>query len=266
MLLLLSVPILRQTFYEIFLRTHQALAIFTASSVWRHLRFIDGFPWLYIYIYGGVACFLNLVYVGLTVYRNKRRGNPFPRFLVRQQDGGICVTVELSRPVRVEAGQYINLWVWAPAVNPWSWIQTHPFTVISWSPIEQISLELLIEPRSGLTSKLIQTGTVERPTDDASLSYPALFSGPHGVSFPVWEFKTVIMFATGFGIAALLPFLEKLVHGRKFFKGCARRIHLVWHVQDLGRFKRIIHILNHHLEDDAIGKGYVCTSYLLLPG
>lgn len=62
-----------------------------------------------------------------------------------------------------------------------------------------------------------------------------------------------------FGIAAMLPYLEKLIHGRKFLKGRVRRIHLVWHVHDFGRFKRVIHLLNRYLDDDAIGKGYVPT-------
>ena len=136
-------------------------------------------------------------------------------------------------------------------------MQSHPFTVASWSPTEQGSLKLFIEPRKGFTSKLLRAGETKKPGDDASLSYLALFTGPHGICFPVWDFKTVLMFATGFGIVAMLPYLENLIHGHKYHKSRTRRIHLVWHVEDLRQFVMILDLLNECLKDDAIGKGYV---------
>ncbi|KAK3304834.1 putative cell surface metalloreductase [Chaetomium strumarium] len=256
-LLLLSMPLLRRAFYEIFLRTHQAIAIFAASSIWWHLRSMPRFPWEYIYIYGGLSGILNLFQLGCTAYRNKRWGSPLPRLIIREDGGDVCITVELSRPVRLKAGQYINLWIWAPTVSFWSWTQSHPFTVVSWSPAEQRSLELLIQPRKGFTSKLLQTNKRMKNGDDASLSYPALFSGPHGISFPVWGFKTVLMFATGFGIAAMLPYLEKLIHDHKYCKSRTRRIHLVWHTEGIPQFTRILNLLNYRLKDDAIDNSYI---------
>jgi predicted ferric reductase len=193
------------------------------------------------------------------MYRNKSLGSPLPRVFIRADDGVVWATVELSRPLRLEAGQYINLWISAPTVSLWSWMQSHPFTVASWSPTEQCSLTLFIEPRKGFTSKLSQASTMTKAGDDTSISYSALFTGPHGISSPVWGFKTVLMFATGFGIVAMLPYLEKLIHGHKFGKGRTRRIHLVWHVEDIRQFTRILDLLNDRLKDDAMDKGYVCT-------
>ena len=217
------------------------------------------FPWRYIYIYAGVSCLSGLVQLGLTAYRNKRWGSPLPRVFIGGDGEGISVTIELSRPVRLDAGQYLNLWIWAPTASLWSWMQSHPFTVISWSPTEQSRLELFIEPRRGFTSKLVHTGKRMKTIDDALPSYTALFSGPHGISFPVWGYKTVLMFATGFGIVAMLPYLEKLIHGQKSCNGRTRRIHLVWHVEDIRRFTRMLDRLNDCLKDDAVDKGYVCT-------
>ncbi|KAJ6000915.1 hypothetical protein N7481_001324 [Penicillium waksmanii] len=34
------------------------------------------------------------------------------------------IRVILPRPIKIDAGQYINLWT--PSVGFWSWIQTHP--------------------------------------------------------------------------------------------------------------------------------------------
>jgi hypothetical protein len=49
------------------------------------------------------------------------------------------------------------------------------------------------------------------------------------------------MVASGFGIAAHLPYLKRLIHGYNARKLRARRIHLVWQVRDIGKsLKRII--------------------------
>jgi NAD(P)H-flavin reductase len=135
----------------------------------------------------------------------------------------------MSRPIEVKAGKYTNLWI--PTVSFWSFLQSHPFVVTSWADGKQDTLELFIQPRRGLTRELFSHGTL-----DKSVSVPrlALFSGPHGISVPVGEYETVLMVATGFGIAAQLPYLRKLIHGYNTCKARTRRVHLVWQLQNLG--------------------------------
>ncbi|KFY55815.1 hypothetical protein V496_06884, partial [Pseudogymnoascus sp. VKM F-4515 (FW-2607)] len=68
---------------------------------------------------------------------------------------------------------YINLWI--PSVSFWSFLQTHPFTVMSWDPKDQDRLDLLIEPRRGLTREMLyhaEKGYTINPL--------VMFSGPHG--------------------------------------------------------------------------------------
>lgn len=61
-----------------------------------------------------------------------------------------------------------------------------------------------------MTRELFSHGTLD---ERGSAPRLALFSGPHGISVLVGEYETVLMVATGFGIAAQLPYLRKLIHG-----------------------------------------------------
>jgi NAD(P)H-flavin reductase len=46
-------------------------------------------------------------------------------------------------------------------------------------------------------------------------------------------YKNILMVASGFGIAAQLPYLKRLIHGYNARQLCARRVHLVWQVRDI---------------------------------
>jgi hypothetical protein len=86
------------------------------------------------------------------------------------------IRILLPRPLKVEPGQYINLWM--PSVSLSSWMQTHPFTVVSWSRDRQDTIELLLQPRDGLSADLVGYAPAAK---ESSISFLALFTGPHGV-------------------------------------------------------------------------------------
>jgi NAD(P)H-flavin reductase len=136
--------------------------------------------------------------------------------------------LHLPAPLKFEAGRYINLWI--PSINFWSFLQTHPFTVVSWAATAQDTLDLLIEPRGGLTRELLyhaERGYTINPI--------VMFSGPHGIDVAMDEYESVLMVASGFGIAALLPYLKKLIYGYNTRVGRARRIHVIWQISARGR-------------------------------
>jgi NAD(P)H-flavin reductase len=155
----------------------------------------------------------------LTLIYYNRAG--YSRAHITRNNNTIKVRVELSRPLNIKAGQYICLWI--PSVSSWSFLQSHPFTVTSWSDGKQSNLDLFIEPRGGLTRELLQY---------SGSSFPALICGPHGKSAPIGNFETVLMVASGFGIAAQLPYLKQLVYG---YKARPRRVHLVWEIENAGK-------------------------------
>jgi NAD(P)H-flavin reductase len=140
---------------------------------------------------------------------------------ITHEYGAVRVRIQLQKSLNVKAGQAINLWMW---------LQSHPFVVISWAEKPQDHLDLFIEPRRGLTRDLLyhaKSGHVMSPW--------VLFSGPHGKSIPMDDCENILMVASGFGIAAHLPYLKQLIHGYNAREVRARRIHLVWQVRDIGK-------------------------------
>ena len=48
------------------------------------------------------------------------------------------------------------------------------------------------------------------------------------------------MIASGFEMAALLPYLKPLIHGYQTRKAYACQVRVVWEVQSIGKWKRYI--------------------------
>jgi hypothetical protein len=62
----------------------------------------------------------------------------------------------------------------------------------------------------------------------------AMFTGPHGTSEIVDGYETVLLVASGFGIAATIPYLKKMIHGYNTCTLHVRRVHLVWQIESIG--------------------------------
>lgn len=200
------------------------MAVLSAYSIWRHLAKTPLSVKIYIYVFSGLFASTFTLQCFSIAYRNRTLGRHGTRAEITRSGTAISIVLTLSHPLRVQAGQYIYLWL--PGVSPLSFLQTHPFTVVSWSPEEQKELVLLVEPRNGLT-KSLSTATAS--------PHRALFSGPHGKSMPVGNYETVLMLASGSGIAAQLPYLKQLMHGHE---ASPRRVHLVWQVERIGERSR----------------------------
>jgi FAD-binding domain len=228
-LLILSVvlgPLLRQRYYELFLRLHQALAAGVAACTVLHLLATGWLRWPLLYAYGGLVLVVTLFQLGRTIYMNKRRESPLPRIALNSDHGTITATITVPRPIVVEAGQYINIWV--PSVSLFS---SHPFTVVSWSPDPVKELKLFIQQRKGFTSRLQSRAELHSTSSSVSRM---LFSGPHGSGPPVWDYEHILFFVQDYGIAAALPHLQKLVLGRARGHNKPRRVHVLWHVHEIG--------------------------------
>ncbi|KAK1994156.1 hypothetical protein LX36DRAFT_727987, partial [Colletotrichum falcatum] len=162
---------------------------------------------------------------------NRLPGYSFPQTSSNNSGDVIILKVALSRPVIVNAGQSICLWVLTPSAKLRSLWQMHPFVVASWSNSPLETFDLLVEPRSGLTQKFLQFSKSQK----APKTCISLFSGPHGTSIPVTDYDVVLMVASGYGIAAQLPYLKKLIYEFNSRKARTRRIHLVWKLHTIGK-------------------------------
>ncbi len=182
------------------------------------------FPGLYLYIAAGIffaVCLLQLV---LVLYRNNIG---LSKAQISYDSRAISVRVHLRRPIKVDTGQYINIWM--PSASFWSFTQTHPFTVVSWSDTPQDHLDLFIQPRRGFTKELFSLSKYGPTTSIIG------FNRPHRKTLPINQYKNILMIATSYGITAHLPWLKKLIFDHYSRKTSVHRTHLVWQIKDLGR-------------------------------
>lgn len=175
----------------------------------------------------------------------------------RTMVNAVHVRVLLPRPVRVQAGQYINLWM--PSVSLCSWMQTHPFTVVSWSKGKQDTMELLVKPRRGLTADLARYAPTDERSEESSISFLALITGPHGLSEEIGHYESILLLASGCGVAGAIPYLKKAIYGYNTCTSQIRRLHLVWQVESIDEMSAALTLLNRLLKDDIVDGGYVGT-------
>ncbi|KAE9987537.1 hypothetical protein EG328_002522 [Venturia inaequalis] len=139
----------------------------------------------------------------------------------------------------------------------WSFLQSHPFTVTSWAEGKQDSLDLLIEPRGGFTQRLLLNSKAARKAGGRLQPRLALFTGPYGTSASVNRYETVVMVASGFGIAGQLPYLKKLIYGYNTCTTRTRRVHLVWQLETIDIGIAAQSYLNDALTDDLLDDGNI---------
>jgi NAD(P)H-flavin reductase len=207
---------------------HQGLAAVAIFGIWRHITSSSLFTSLYIYI--SLVLFPTTFFLqgGFILYRNGAFCGRLPRAKITTEDSNsVAIRIRLSRPLKVAAGQYVNVWI--PSVSFWSFLQSHPFVITSWSECKQGSIDLLVTSQRGFTQKL------QHYTRADGGDYLALFSGPHGISIPVDRSETVVMVANGFGMASFLPYLRQLIYSYNTWKSPTRRIHVIWQLEKPGK-------------------------------
>ncbi|KAE8307941.1 hypothetical protein BDV41DRAFT_568620 [Aspergillus transmontanensis] len=257
-----SIPWCRHWSYEIFLRGHQILAGLFVYGAWQHLSSESTSSKIYLLIaLGTFALTLLLELITLLHHNGLFAGRGTPRVIVsfsasESKEGPVVnavhIRVLLPRPMKVEAGQYINLWM--PSVSLFSWMQTHPLTVTSWSKGKQDTVELLVKPRSGFTADLLRYALAAA---GSSVSFLALFTGPHGVSEEASDYESILVLASGSGIAAAIPCLKKMIHSYNTCTSQARRLHLVWQVESVDQMTPALSLINNLLKDDIMDDGYI---------
>ena len=221
--LVLSSIIFRRYCYEVFTKLHLILAGFTVSAIWLHLpsQRVLTFPKIYLIASSSLWAIARILHLAHSVYRNFRRGT-LNRAFIQQTSSMFLVHVTLSRPWKFQAGQFVYLC--APGVSPSSFVQSHPFAVSWWYKDEQNSdvVVFMIQPRRGFTNNLLRSVGHNRKI---------ILNGPYGQSPDFGQFGTVLMFASGAGIAAQLPFVKQLLEGYKDYRVQTRRIALYWEME-----------------------------------
>ena len=201
--------------------------------MWRYVKDELVFPGLCIYISCGTFVVTALVELLWIIYRNFT----FHCGLFRANFDIVCdairIKIRVSRPWNIRAGHYINIRL--SGVGCRTLLESHPFRVVSWvvdtsSKPKLTTVHLLVEPRDGFIPRLLRYA--KRSSEGTR--HLVLYSGPHGTPTSMKEYDTVLLIATGFGIAAILPHLKELLDGYGRCEVVTRRVHVVWQLKGEG--------------------------------
>jgi predicted ferric reductase len=209
-----------------------------------------------------------------------QRANKATVFRIPQSTEAMLLHLTVSRPWKFRGGQYI--YVCIPATNWTSFCQYHPFFIMGWSSNHN-TVELLVQHRHGFTGKSIfyserlDSSSTERgqsyqlrPTNPASnpqiQSRPspmessgidfnmkrlvegpcltAFIEGPYEQQLDLESYGTVILVATGVGVAPQLSWIQQLLYGIQNSVVKTRKISLLWEIEAEGlwRTKQNVHI------------------------
>ena len=221
---------IRRPSYELFLRAHHACAVLRAYAMWRHVKDESAFPGLCIYISYGIFVVTALLELLWILHRYSTVHHGLSRANIDIIRDTIRIKIQVPRRWNIRAGQYINIRL--PGVGCRDLLESHPFMIVSWamdasSTPKLTTVHLLVEPRDRFAHRLLRYA--KRSSE--GIRYLVLYSGPHGIPTPMKEYETVLMVATGFGIAAVLLHLQELLDGDERCEVVTRRVHVVWQLK-----------------------------------
>ena len=177
----------------------------------------------------------SVIHVGgtLLIYRNFSFHRGVSRAEIDVVRDVIRIKIQVRRPWTIRAGQYINIWL--PRVGYRALLESHPFMIVSWAADTSWkpklkTVQLLVEPRDGFTHRLLRYAK----RSSGKTKHLVLYSGPYGSPASMKEYGTVLLIATGFGIAAILPHLKELLDGYEKCEVVTRKIHVVWQLKEEG--------------------------------
>lgn len=135
--------------------------------------------------------------------------------------------MRLSRGWHHRAGQYVYLCV--PGVSRTSFLQLHPFYVAWWYREGEFDYTVfIIEKYTGFTKFLVECSSRDRRAHE---HLTALIEGPYGKELELDLYGTVLLFATGIGIAGQLSYVSQLLQDYRSCETKTKRIALFWQVR-----------------------------------
>jgi predicted ferric reductase len=236
-LLFSSIAYVRRRFYEIFQKLHLILTAILIAAIYLHSTSKNLFKAPILYLFAAICLQVSIAILrfGQILYRNIKHRTPLNRATVRtityktkRRDipvsDAVHVHIRLSRPWQHRAGQYVYLSI--PGVSHTSFVQSHPFFVPWWyRDAKGDFIVLIVEKRKGFTQDLFHNATNDL---DQYNKMRAVIEGPYGKELDLKSYGTVLLFATGIGIAGQLPYITQLLDGYYNFGEKNRKIALFW--------------------------------------
>jgi predicted ferric reductase len=219
-----SAPSFRNRLYEIFRIIHFGCSTAICVLLWLHIATAKK---IYRIQAGICLCVWISTYTHrnlLLLYRNFRIGKPRTRVSIENIHNTLKVNVSLPRPWRVKPGQYVYLTTARSGF--FSILQRHPF-MIAKSKSKEYDFEMRILPASGFTRRLLGISLGNRT------SYLGAFiEGPYGHGFDLRDYGTVVLLASGIGIAGQLPYIQELIRDYRCSETKTRDLLLIWLVEN----------------------------------
>lgn len=231
---LISVGFVRQAIYEWFLNVHTLLSAVVVVAAWRHVPSKTA-AGLFVRVGMGVWAVATGIHWLVFAFRNLALGRSLATAVATKLSNtdpsdhalvgpltALRVDVTVPRPWRVKAGQSIFLSI--PSLGLFTGVRGHPFMISWWERDEKgLRLSLLVQSRGGFTTAL------SRRSDKV---LRAFIDGPYRTPHDFGEYGTVVMIASGIGIAGHMPYIKDLIRGYNSCEVQTRRILLVWQIED----------------------------------
>ncbi|KAH6704163.1 hypothetical protein BKA61DRAFT_560084 [Leptodontidium sp. MPI-SDFR-AT-0119] len=235
-ILLFSFRVGRRLFYEWFLNLHLLLFITASIAIRRHVfskKPAEIFLQIGIYLWLGMTTLHWLMFA----FRNFAIGRPFAKAIatrlsnpypsdksLTEPSNVLQVDITVPRKWKVRASQHVFLSI--PKLGVLVGLRGHPFMI---SCQKGLTISLLVKSRTGFTRQL------DRYTNRELLAF---IDGPYGIQHKFGDYGTVIMFATGIGIAGHIPYIKDLISGYNNCEVRTRRILLVWQINKESESRR----------------------------
>jgi predicted ferric reductase len=242
-------------YYEAFAVIHRVSPAVIIAAVWIHTGTgrLTTAPTIYLLV---AACILTItwcLWLIRIIYRNFRIGSKLPRATMEKNGKIMIVSVALpkSRSWNFKAGQHVKLCI--PCLSWGSILQWHPFALSSYELVNgNMVIHLMIRERKGFTAILAN----KRNPDHEMV---ALIDGPYGKQIQLRTYGTVLLFASGIGIAGLLLYAQQTLEEYDAQRTSCRRVFLFWEIDDGTAYLNIMQPYIYRLSSHS-----VCTSIFVL--
>jgi predicted ferric reductase len=219
-------PFIRQLAYELFLWTHAYLPILVIYALWHHIGERRNVERVLLLVAIGVFGVFELSRLMRTLYKNFTGRQNLTKAIVTERSGAVVIQLDLPRPWKIQPGDFIYLQCLSMPLP--SLLESHPFSIAWWEADdrtreEATTLYLLVSPQHGFTGRLLHRSNHNRPLK-------MIVDGPYGKEVRNLRYEVILLFASGIGIAALMPFMKAIIDDHKRSRSSVRRISLIWEI------------------------------------
>jgi predicted ferric reductase len=220
--------------YEIFLRSHLLASVAFLVLLWFHISRLDTHILVCLVTSGSLFVLQRLSWLLSFIYHNFGSGPSRQVLITKFHQSGLNedvlhVRINLKRPWRIRAGQYIYLSLPGLRALGLGILEAHPF-MIAWPLYNEqerlSSIVLLVQSCRGFTRRLQLFGSLN----------PGWIDGPYGGADEdtLANYDKVLLMSYGIGLAAHLCTARYLLLAHNRQTARVRRLTLVWILETQG--------------------------------